>query len=378
MAIVTRYFSTAGAGTADGTSWANRAALFSGGAWSTAITGFNFTGTDSLECRIGPGAYTITVSLASGLFANAPTAANPLTFQGCDSSGARLAPPDPDWTSAEPAFTDTAFPALSATTNINVLALANLMARMLKVSITTTGASVAMMNLTAIDWCTIYSSSNNVSSNGINNCSSISNTSLKMLGSNYSGGIAASNSNLRIQNVRVEGNPTAGAGSGINIFASTTSIAALSQVTSFRNPAHGISEGGSAGGLQLMLHRCVVANNVGSGINFGAFTHFSTCNRSVVTGNGAYGINAQSAAMRALLTGNRLRGNTSGDIAGLGNYPPDLENDTSSGTDAAEYVNAVGGDFRIKAGSAFWGKGLGVADEPATSGGGERTHVFGF
>ncbi len=87
MATVTRYFSTAGAGTADGTSWANRAALFSGGAWSTVITGFNFTGSDSLECRIGPGSYTITASLASGLFANAPTVSNPLILQGCDSSG---------------------------------------------------------------------------------------------------------------------------------------------------------------------------------------------------------------------------------------------------------------------------------------------------
>ncbi len=93
-----------------------------------------------------------------------------------------------------------------------------------------------MANLTAIDWCSVYSSSNNASSNGINNCSSISNTSLKMLGSSYSGGIAASNFNLRIQNVRVEGNPSATSGSGINIFASTTSVAALSLVTTFRHP----------------------------------------------------------------------------------------------------------------------------------------------
>lgn len=377
MATVTRYFSTAGAGTADGTSWANRAALFSGGAWSTVITGFNFTGSDSLECRIGPGSYTITASLASGLFANAPTASNPLILQGCDSSGSRLAPPNPYWTSAEPAFNDTGFPALSATTNINVLALANLIARMLSVSITTTGASAAMANLTAIDWCSVYSSSNNASSNGINNCSSISNTSLKMLGSSYSGGIAASNSNLRIQNVRVEGNPSATSGSGINIFASTTSVAALSLVTTFRHPAHGISESGSAGGLQLMIHRCAAANNGGSGINFGAFSHFSSCNRSVATGNGTYGINGQAGAMRAFLVGNRLRGNSNGNITGLGNYPADFENDTSGGSDAAEYMDAPGGDFRIKAGSAFWGKGLGVSDEPA-SGGGERTHIFGF
>ena len=70
MAIVTRYFSTASAGAGDGTTWANRAILFTGGAWSTVITGFAFNGSDSMVARIGPGTYTVTVGMASGLFAN--------------------------------------------------------------------------------------------------------------------------------------------------------------------------------------------------------------------------------------------------------------------------------------------------------------------
>src|SRR5689334_12015839 len=102
MAITTRYFSTTGAGAADGTTWADRAALFSAGNWSTVITGFNFAGTDSMVARVGPGNYTCSQSLASGLFANPPTIANPLILHACDSSGNLIDPPSPTWTADLP------------------------------------------------------------------------------------------------------------------------------------------------------------------------------------------------------------------------------------------------------------------------------------
>ena len=132
MSIIVRYFSTSSAGAGDGTSWANRAALFTGGAWSTVITGFAFNGSDSMEARVGPGTYSITVALASGSFANPPTVTNPLIIHGADSSGNLLSPPDPDWTSNMADWDASSLPILDTSSNINTLNLAACYPRLLK------------------------------------------------------------------------------------------------------------------------------------------------------------------------------------------------------------------------------------------------------
>src|SRR5687767_60995 len=132
MAIVTRYFSTTGAGAADGTTWADRAELFSGGNWSTVITGFAFNASDALKCLIGPGTYTCSQALASGLFTNPPTLLNPLILHGCDGSGVQLEPEAPAWTAAQPVTWDTNLPVIATTTNIATLGLALTTARLLK------------------------------------------------------------------------------------------------------------------------------------------------------------------------------------------------------------------------------------------------------
>lgn len=65
MAIVIRYFSTASAGSGDGTTWADRAVFFTGGAYSTVLTNFDFSGSDTLHCYLGPGTYGIGETLGS-------------------------------------------------------------------------------------------------------------------------------------------------------------------------------------------------------------------------------------------------------------------------------------------------------------------------
>jgi hypothetical protein len=65
----------------------------------------------------------------------------------------------------------------------------------------------------------------------------------------------------------------------------------------------------------------------------------------------------------------------SGHINGPANYPLTLGNDTSAGTDADEFVDAAGGDYRVKYGSTIWGKGYGVSDEPNPGGGGGGSTV---
>src|SRR5690606_38306544 len=122
------------AGDETGSSWANRATLFSEGNWSTVITGFDFSGSDSLKCLIGPGTYTCSQALASGLFANAPTAANPLILHGCDGSGVALTPSNPGWVSAQPVDWDSGLPLIATSTNTTVSNLANSVLRLLKIT----------------------------------------------------------------------------------------------------------------------------------------------------------------------------------------------------------------------------------------------------
>lgn len=129
MAIVIRYFSTTAAGSEDGTSWSNRAALISGGVYSSIITAFDFSGTDALECRIGPGDYTMPSDISSARFSvAAPTAKNSLVFQGCDSSGEPYIP-DYNWNCCQGDLVTTGYPNLipqSFIISLNYLILRNL------------------------------------------------------------------------------------------------------------------------------------------------------------------------------------------------------------------------------------------------------------
>lgn len=376
MAIVTRYFSTAGAGLADGTSWANRAQLIASGTWSSVITGFNFSGSDSLQCNIGPGTYTVTTAFANGLFANPPTQVNPLTFQGCDSSGVALTPPSAGWTSDQAAFSDSSFPALTASTNINMLSVPQLMVRMMKLTMTNSGSNPIGSAIRSFEWCTMSYSSSNASASAVSGTARIINCSIVMTGTSYTGAIILGNTNIAVENVRIQGNPSGSAGNGVNITASTNTIVSISRCTIFNHAGAGINESGSAGGLQTFVERCVLANNGSDGFNLSPNAHFSSILNCMLTGNVGYGIDAGSAAA-TYASKNRLRNNTSGNFNGMLNYP-DFDSTTSAGTDSAEYVDATNGDFRIKNTSSLWGTNVGVSDQPAAGGGStEHAHVFG-
>src|SRR6185436_8710923 len=126
MAIVIRYFGTSdGPGGNDGTTWNKRSTLFSGGAWSTVLSGFDFSGADSLIAMVGTGNYAITATLQASVFTNGPTAANPLFMAGCDLNGNVLAPTNPFWTCDLPDFDVSAYPVLATTTNIATIAGSN-------------------------------------------------------------------------------------------------------------------------------------------------------------------------------------------------------------------------------------------------------------
>jgi hypothetical protein len=365
MAIVTRYFSTSGAGAADGTTWADRAELDPSGGWSTVITGFNFSGSDSLKCLIGPGTYTFTTALTSALFANAPSVANPLILHGCDSSGVALTPPDPDWVSAMPAFGDSTLPVLATTTSIFTISLANTALVLLK--FTASGRNGGVVGTVfSMNWCRVVNSTANTAAVAVSSIVNIYNSVLECTGSSYD--VVASACTCH-QNCRIEGVAgSSGNRRGSNITGTTDQRFVFCTIVNCG--VDGLLNSSTSVTGTIQAFRCVIANNGGAGFKGNpttAATDWHTVVGCIITGNGAYGVDSQGQA-KIDLQNTRLRDNTSGNINGLENYSTDLNNYTTDSDDATEYVSAgANGDFRIKNTAAIWGQGYGVSDQPAAA-----------
>jgi hypothetical protein len=381
MAVVTRYFSTASAGAGDGTTWADRAELFSAGNWSSVITGFGFAASDSLLCLIGPGTYTCSQALNNTTITTDPVAATQLYLHGCDSSGVALEPPDKDWTAADVAFSDSTLPVISANSNINIIDQAFTNVRLLKFTMGTSGiVGSVIANCRTMDWCAvIHERSADVSCVSAS-CRSLTNSWCQVTGTQYNFVIQRSSVGLITSNVKVIGNSSASAGNrdGVDLSASDR-WASCHRVCVYNNPRFGINVTSTDANQGGIISQCVVANNGSDGIQFSATAAQAnawTVVRNSITGNGAYGIDGQSS--RIMLAGNRFRDNTSGNITSLGNAPDTFETYTTDTDDASEYVDTATGDFRIKNTATIWGMGYGVADEPAASGGGStRGYIIG-
>lgn len=372
MAITTRYFSTAGAGAADGTSWANRAQLVSGATWSTVITGFNFAGSDSLLCLIGPGTHTTTAALASGLFANAPSAVNPLFFQGCDASGVQLEPPDPDWTSDMPAWSTTGVAVIATTTNISTINLAHCFLRLLVFTASGATTNAPLNSAAAADWVQATNSGSNTAAQIFSaNLLKMTNCYYNMTGASYAACGAWTTNDIR--NCRfsgIGGGGTSGNRNGV-VFSGSATPGAFERNTVFGFAGDGIGSASATASHFMNIARCVFANNTGDGINANATasqTGHHRVERCCITGNGGYGVEAASAA-NVFATNCRLRDNTVSNLGNFLNYPTGFSNYTTDSDDATEYVDASSTyDFRIKNTAAIWGKGYGVSDEPTTAG----------
>jgi hypothetical protein len=377
MAIVTRYFSTTGAGAADGTTWANRAALFSSGNWSSVITGFNFSGSDSLECRIEGGlTYTCSQSLASGLFANVPTALNQITLAGCDSSGDELAVPDPDWVSSQPAFSTTTFPVLSSSTNIAMINLNHCNARFLRLESSggTTNPPVSNAWRGLLSWCYLLNSAANTSAHCLNMTSRVrvANCVLVVTGSSYNANVLITNTDSMLSNCRLVGNASASSGNRRGCFASQHTV--VTGCTAMDHIGDGFTVDATAVDQQAWFLNCL-ADTVGNGfsrVNTSGtqtfYTHFTRCIATNCTG---YGFLA-TGSNRAHLFYCRARDASSGNA--VDNSPTGTLYTTAE-TDANEYVDAASGDYRIKNTATIWGKGYGPGDEPPSGGGGSALHL---
>lgn len=368
MAIVTRYFSTTAAGLGDGTSWANRAALFSSGNWSSVITGFNFSGSDSLEALVEGGlTYTCSQAMASGLFANAPTIANLLFVHGCDSDGEKLVPAY--WVSAGSEIDTSTFPTISCASNINISSLVN--AFWSCIAFSSSARTSEIMQAGAFDNVALTVSNTGSSIIGFNSPSRITNSQVLFTGGSFASGISTP---LYLENVRIDGSSATTAGTRIGV--NTGAVGYW---------AGGLTVVGCAGGGVVLaaaqvsrsgyIWRSTIVGCGSSGIlcnGTASQTAWHQIHGCYVSGNSAYGINANGSFTNS--SHNRLRNNTSGNHNGFGNYPTDQDY-TSAGTDSDEFVNAAGGDYRIKNTAAIWGKGYGAGDQPSAGSGGSALHL---
>jgi hypothetical protein len=234
---------------------------------------------------------------------------------------------------------------------------------------------IVIANTGALDFVVVASSTSNTTTIPISGPTRLTNTVIQLTGTAYDRGF-----NLVagiFDNIRIEGNASASSGSRRGVVAAASNLAA-SRICAFGHVGGAAVSGSASAGHSFSLTKCTLPNNGGTAIlghNTASQTGLNVFARCMLTGSGAYGINAD--ASRFVVEQCRLRDNTSGNFNGFGNYPTDLGNYTTASTDSAEYVNAGAGDYRIKNTATIWGMGFGVSDEPASGGGGgQRSYAF--
>jgi hypothetical protein len=361
MAIVERWFSTTSAGAGDGTSWANRAALFSSGNWSSIITGFNFS-VDSLIAYVGPGTYSNAQSMTSAIFTNAPTTSSVgrLSFVGCNNSGVRLQPHDPDWICSSGPLNVTDYPVIE--TSITIFGSSVCVYVEYLVLLRNSGNQIVTSSTGGFyRWCKVIHTANGslvgcVSSNS----AFYTNCELECSGTNFSTIAVATFAN----NVRIVGNPNATSGNRYGFVGS--SVFGPIFVSGCQCGIRQTSSATSGSNNSLFVSG-VTLTNCNIGIELPTATSGGSACLSVfnsMIANCTTGVTQPFG--RYELANTRLRNTT--------NVSPEnslLLNEIfdASGSDADEFVDAANGDYRIKNTSIYWGRGIGAGDQPAAGGG---------
>lgn len=369
MGLVVRYFSTTGDGTEDGTSWANRAPLISSGVWNTIITAFPFTaGSDALECRVGPGTYSCPGLNTSIFSAGTPVRTKPLYFTAVQFSaktGAELLlPPNPNWSSAQPIWDTTGMPIFDFGSNRQNLA--HVLFHMMRLHGSAAAGVIALSGRFpgGFTWCEILSTG--TSTGGIVAGGEAANTVIRCTSANYAD-IFLPVGNTICHNVRVEGNSSAVGGARRGFRSSSNGGQFYTQCTSIDNAGDGYLHDVNATSPVSRLYKCISYNN-GTGFRTSNSTTLTTSlqqqiSQCVIVNSSAYGVDLAQSPV--IISDTRFRNNTSGNYTatsvGQGLV---LTTDESAGSDADEFVDAAGKDFRIKNTSVLWGKGYGPADEP--------------
>jgi hypothetical protein len=337
--------------------------------WSPAITRFDFGGSDALECRIGPGSYTCSQTLAGSAFTTAPTIAKPLFLFGSDSSGNRLTPPY-GWTSDSGDLDHSQMPVIATGSNIAILNQISATATMLRLE----SAQVSrIVDRVGLEWCSVLQTAGNTSTVTVlaGDRRPVRNCTIEIQAAQYDY-VMSTASNIHTHNCRLRGTSgTSGLRAGIGLVGpggNDTGAPIVEQCTVIGVGGPGILLASSSASGSGHVRRCVVYGVGGhgfSGRTTSGQTNLSTVENCVAVNCGGFGIKAEQSHI--FVRNTRLRDNTSGNFDGLANYPTDLDNITSAGTDAAEFVDAAGGDFRIKSTCSWAGRDIGVSEQASSS-----------
>jgi hypothetical protein len=359
MAIVERFFSTTSSGAGDGTTWANRAALFSSGNLSSIITSFDFS-TDSLTCCIGPGSYSGTQQWASGIFTTPPTQSSigRWLLKGCDSNGVALVPPDLGWNCAQGPLDTSANPSIDLAVG-NVSSIAGTIcvsAECVNFTKTSGNGTIWQSAGGSYRWGKITNSvANNSSSCVSSNTSHFGNAEFECSGTSFLRIVQITNFN----NIRLIGNSGATSGDRWGLFTSNASGPVF-----VSGCVIGVRAALATAANVLFAYR-VTAVNCGTGISLPTSASGGVACLTVygsMVANCTVGVS--QAFGRYELANVRLRNTTNVDPA---NVLPGNDVLTASGSDTDEFVNAASGDYRIKNTSIYWGRNIGAGDEPASA-----------
>lgn len=368
MALVTRYFGVSGAGAADGTSYANRAPLYTAGNWSSIITAFNFT-SDTLLCLIAPGNYTCSQSLTSAIFSSTVPTNNEfsLNLSACDSSGVPWVCPT-DWSSASIPTWQNDLPFIDHTANsawVNLIGL-NLYGMNVRRSNALLAAnSRPFQSASSMQWCygEVTASSTAVSVFNPQGTTPLINCVGVCSGTAFDN-VFIFSSTTAVENCKAIGNPAASSGNraGFNV------ASAISMTFSYCT-ASGVFSGfqytGAVGG-RFATNRCTVKSN-----GYGMYAPSANTSGLSQGVHDSFIVAATEGVTTPIVLAQGIRNNRIRSATPLVIPASQIAygNITTAGSDADEFVDAANHDLRIKNTSTYWGKGLGAGDEPASGGG---------
>ena len=297
--------------------------------------------------------------MTSALFTNAPTQSSVgrLSLVGCDSSGVRLAPINPDWNCAQGPLDTTGYPLIETT---QVIIGNNVCVSSEFINYTRNSGNGAVWQGIggAFRWGKILNSVNtSVASGAISSSANFANCEVECSGTVFNEVFVSNNFN----NVRVLGNPNATTGTrrgcatnqssgplfvfgcvtGVRAAGTTAATVLLAYRNTIVNCTTGIelATASSGGNACLTVFGCMIAN----------------CTTGVTQPFGRYE-----------LSNVRLRNTNNVSPA---NELPVSDVLTAAGSDADEFVDAAGGDYRIKSTSIYWGRRIGAGDQPLAGGG---------
>lgn len=407
MATTINYYSdtaTAGTGTAS-----DPYPFLVSGSLHSSITGFNFNGNTLVAYVKGGVSYSLTTSIASGIFTvAAPSRTGSLILRAAvevdddppvepeepeeesnEGSPPPLQetpkilvpwePPNRNWVSAIPEWDGSDMPSLETSGNIATADLNYVDFYGFKIK--ATGRSGFLITCTSLQWCIVENAQTNTAARGPNNVKQVIHSVFKMTGTSFDYALNVGVGS--IFNCRIECNPSATAGNrnGINMESIIRNQAQNCTVISARGTAINVPSTSNSGNINTLINRCTVYDST-NGVFFAqtgtiVLQHVTGC-MFAGTGSGT-GASRNTTNKPSVLIDDNYWYNfgtaIDNDLADIRDANLDYERATSV-TLTDVFVNPSAGDYRIKKTHPAHGRSVGAGDEPVTESGGTTMTSF--